>query len=167
MQNPPHFNFGRPKKSLWRRAAAPQSSATAEPEHVGAVPACRPIAMIRARTALSSFARRFQSAQAAQSGWERKISEAQGQLFRGTATVRAESRQLVDEGARSEVTTVAAFNAAARSPQSATTAATAWQEMVHAANQVDTTVSDQPKVTVKVRAKSRRTPPHWHVRTLC
>ena len=108
--------------------------------------------MIRARTALSSFARRFQSAQAAQSGWERKISEAQGQLFRGTATVRAESRKLVDEGARSEVTTVAAFNAAARSPQSATTAATAWQEMVHAANLVErTTVSEQPKVTVKVR----------------
>ena len=126
------------------------------------------IAMIRARTALSSFARRFQSAQAAQSGWERKISEAQGQLFRGTATVRAESRQLVDEGARSEVTTVAAFNAAARSPQSATTAATAWQEMVHAANQVErTTVSEQPKVTVKVRAKSRRTPPHWHIPTRC
>ena len=156
------------KSLLWRRARAPQSSATAEPEHVGAVPACRPIAMIRARTALSSFARRFQSAQAAQSGWERKISEAQGQLFRGTATVRAESRQLVDEGARSEVTTAAAFNAAARSPQSATTAATAWQEMVHAANQVErTTVSDQPKVTVKVRAKSRRTPPHWHIPTRC
>lgn len=160
--------LGRPKKFSVAESAGPQSSATAEPEHVGAVPACRPIAMIRARTALSSFARRFQSAQAAQSGWERKISEAQGQLFRGTATVRAESRQLVDEGAPSEVTTVAAFNAAARSPQSATTAATAWQEMVHAANQVErTTVSDQPKVTVKVRAKSRRTPPHWHVRTRC
>lgn len=132
------------------------------------MPGVRPIAMIRARTALISVARRFQSAHAAQSGWERKISEAQGQLFRGTATVRAESRQLVDEGAPSEATTVAAFDAAARSPQSATNAATLWQEMVHAANQVErTTVSDLPKVTVKVRAKSRRTTPHLHVPTRC
>ena len=163
------YAHGKRKEGLTKkRRRARHTRRVRPPEHVGAVQACRPIAMIRARTALISVARRFQSAQAAQSGWERKISEAQGQLFRGTATVRAESRQLDDEGARSEVTTVAAFDAAARSPQSATNAAMEWQEMVKAANQVEhTTVSDQPKVTVKVRAKSRRTPPHVHVPTRC
>jgi len=102
-----------------------------------------------AAAAAAAAARRFQSAHAAQAGWQQMVKQAQEQSIKGTASVVATSRAVAAAERKPEAE---ADEGIARSTCAATSAS-AWQQMVYMANKVgsdaDATI-DQAKVTMKV-----------------
>jgi len=101
-----------------------------------------------ARAALSSFSKRFQSAKAAQAGWQQMVKESSSSI-KFTASVQATSRM---EETVETVEINIEVETAQRAPPSAATDSSDWQAMLQAANKIDAGVKDEAKVTVKVSA---------------
>lgn len=101
-----------------------------------------------AAAAVVAAARRFQSAHAAQAGWQQMVKQAQEQSIKGTASVVATSRVVEAADRKPEAEAVEEI---ARS-KCAATSASAWQQMVYMANKVepDAVTVDQAKITMKV-----------------
>ena len=104
--------------------------------------------MLRTRIALTGIAKRFQSAEAAQNGWQQMVKEAQEQLIKGTASVTATSRPATSDD---DMKQTVEDSVHVRKPGCAATSAREWQQMVQMANKVDAERPDNAKVTVKVR----------------
>lgn len=112
--------------------------------------------MVRAaapvRSIVANVARRFQSAHAAQAGWQQMVKQAQEQSIKGTASVVATSRSVGAADVQPK-----AEPAREAKPKCAASSASAWQQMVEMANKlgsVDEARVDHPKVTMKVMAET-------------
>jgi hypothetical protein len=102
------------------------------------------------RSIVANVARRFQSAHAAQAGWQQMVKQAQEQSIKGTASVVATSRSVGAADVQPK-----AEPAGEAKPKCAVSSASAWQQMVEMANKlgsVDEARVDHPKVTMKVMA---------------